>query len=133
MLTTRTPCNQANSRRPYAQLGVVTAQEVQAPCDFDLWSGCQPVGGHAVEIDAWNVSPKLGMEVELCKTIAAELQARKVALGNIGQLKKGEQIKQVVDHLEGALPSLLSALGAAMPAMDAAPEAAVDVDTAKEA
>lgn len=118
VLTTRTPCSQQNSRRPYAQLGVVTTQEVEAPCQCDLWSGCAPVGGHAVEIDAWVVTPKLGMETELCKTIATDLQARKVALGNIGQLKKGEQIREVVEHLEVALPSLLAALGVEAPPVD---------------
>ncbi|GMH64672.1 hypothetical protein TrRE_jg6839 [Triparma retinervis] len=112
--TNRTPCYQTNSRRPYAQLGVVAEQDVEVPCAYDCCS-CEPVGGHAVEVDGVRVQPRLGMETELCQTIAMELQARKVALGNIGQLQKGEQIRDVVNHAETSLEAIMQKLGVQVP------------------
>lgn len=127
---TRTPCNQTNSRRPYAQLGAIVEIDEEAPCQFDCCT-CEPVGGHAVEIDGIRVQPKLGMETELCKTITAELQARKVALGNIGQLKKGEQIRDVVAHVETALGAVMQTLGVPVPSMpETATVASIDVEAA---
>ena len=73
------------------------------------------MGGHAVEVDGIRVQPRLGMETELCKTIAMELQARKVALGNIGQLQKGEQIRDIVDHAETSLEAIMQKLGVQVP------------------
>jgi len=112
--TNRTLCDQTNSRRPYAQLGVVAEQDVEVPCAYDCCS-CEPMGGHAVEVDGIRVQPRLGMETELCKTIAMELQARKVALGNIGQLQKGEQIRDIVDHAETSLEAIMQKLGVQVP------------------
>ena len=88
------------------------------------------MGGHAVEVDGIRIQPRLGMETQLCKTIAAELQARKVALGNIGQLKKGEQIRDVVAHVENTLGVVMQALGVAVPEMPASAVVAVDVEAA---
>ena len=118
-----------NTRRPYAQLGVVVEIDEEAPCQCDCCT-CEPMGGHAVEVDGIRIQPRLGMETQLCKTIAAELQARKVALGNIGQLKKGEQIRDVVAHVENTLGVVMQALGVAVPEMPASAVVAVDVEAA---
>ncbi len=126
---TRSPCSQTNTRRPYAQLGVVVEIDEEAPCQCDCCT-CEPMGGHAVEVDGIRIQPRLGMETQLCKTIAAELQARKVALGNIGQLKKGEQIRDVVAHVENTLGVVMQALGVAVPEMPASAVVAVDVEAA---
>jgi hypothetical protein len=96
----RTPCNQSNSRRPYAQLGAIVARDEEIPgcCGGPAYDCCvcQRIGGNSVEVDGVGImSPKYGMEKELVTTIAHELQQRKVKLGNIGQLKKGEQTRDV--------------------------------------
>lgn len=100
---TRNPCAQSNSRRPYAQLGVIVETGADIGDGFDPCL-CVQVGGYGVQIDGVGyMKPKYGMEKELCRTIAHELQQRKVKLGNIGQLKKGEQIRDVSERGHPAL------------------------------
>lgn len=96
-VTKKWPGGVSISRRPYAQLGVVAYIEFNQ--ENKIW--------HGVEIDAWRVVPKHGKEAELCKELADDLQKRKVARGNIEQLKKAEQISEVVGHLERTLLGLL--------------------------
>lgn len=107
----RKPCSQTSSRRPYAQLGVVSKEDNTQAGDCDLCAGCKEIGGHAVAIDAWQVMPGYGTERALVEEIANELQNRKVALGNIGQLKKAEQIAEVVQHIKQTANILGNELG----------------------
>eukprot|EP00854_Cymbomonas_tetramitiformis_P023050 gene23050-27895_t len=58
------------------------------------------------------VKPGYGTERALVEEIANDLQNRKVALGNIGQLKKAEQIAEVVQYIKQTANILGNELGA---------------------
>ena len=105
-------------RTPYAQLGSIMKDESERDCNFA--TSCKPVPSRAVQTDRMSMQPGAQGVCVCCSLVEdgtkydlgvdaliKELNERKIARGNIGQMKKAEDQEQRIEEVHSKLDAIM--------------------------